>query len=81
MEKSEIIVAFDYTRLEALGFYLKKANSSEQKRMDEALRHFYESTVSEPMREYLDSKVPPGKVKAPVPAQPAEARTASRGVA
>lgn len=71
MEKSEIIVAFDHTRLEALEFYLKKENSSVQKRMDEALRHLYESTVPEPVREYLDSKVPPARPKRPSrPSQP-----------
>lgn len=71
MEKSEITVAFDHTRLEALEFYLKKENSSVQKRMDEDLRHLYESTVPEPVREYLDSKVPPARPKRPSrPSQP-----------
>lgn len=71
MEKSEITVAFDHTRLEALEFYLKKENSSVQKRMDEDLRHLYESTVPEPVREYLDSKAPPAKPKRPSrPSQP-----------
>lgn len=71
MEKSEITIAFDHTRLEALEFYLKKENSSVQKRMDEALRHLYESTVPEPVREYLDSKVPPARPKRPSrPSQP-----------
>lgn len=71
MEKSEITVALDHTRLEALEFYLKKENSSVQKRMDEALRHLYESTVPEPVREYLDSKIPPARPKCPSrPSQP-----------
>lgn len=71
MEKSEITIAFDHTRLEALEFYLKKENSSVQKRMDEDLRHLYESTVPEPVREYLDSKAPPAKPKRPSrPSQP-----------
>lgn len=71
MEKSEITVAFDHTRLETLEFYLKKENSSVQKRMDEALRHLYESTVPEPVREYLDSKVSPARPKRPSrPSQP-----------
>lgn len=71
MEKSEITIAFDHTRLEALEFYLKKENSSVQKRMDEALRLLYESTVPEPVREYLDSKVPPARPKRPSrPSQP-----------
>lgn len=71
MEKSEITIAFDHTRLEALEFYLKKENSSVQKRMDEDLRHLYESTVPEPVREYLDSKVPPARPKRPSrPSQP-----------
>ncbi len=71
MEKSEITVAFDPTRLEALEFYWKKEDSSVQKRMDEALRQLYESTVPEPVREYLDSKAPPARPKRPPrPSQP-----------
>lgn len=79
MEKSEITVAFDHTRLEALEFYLKKENSSVQKRMDESLRHLYESTVPEPSAGIPGQQSTPGKAKASVPAQSAEARTAPRG--
>nr|WP_326184182.1 DUF6103 family protein [uncultured Oscillibacter sp.] len=66
MEKREIIVTFDNVRLDALEFYLKKENTSIQKRMDEALRQLYESTVPEAVREYLDSRAaPPAKSKRP----------------
>lgn len=66
MEKREIIVTFDNARLDALEFYLKKENTSIQKRMDEALRQLYESTVPEAVREYLDSRAaPPSKPKRP----------------
>lgn len=66
MEKSEIKVVFDNVRLEALEFYLKKENTTIQKRMDEALRQLYESAVPEAVREYLDSRAaPPSKSKRP----------------
>lgn len=66
MEKREIIVVFDNMRLDALEFYLKKENTSIQKRMDETLRQLYESTVPEAVREYLDSRAaPPSKPKRP----------------
>lgn len=72
MEKSEIVIAFDNERLDALEFYLKKENSSVQKQMDEALRQLYEKTVPEPVREYLDSKAAPAAKpkRPPRPSQP-----------
>lgn len=72
MEKCEIVVSFDSERLNALDFYLKKENSSVQKRMDEALRQLYESVVPEPVREYLDSKTAPAAKpkRPPRPTQP-----------
>lgn len=66
MEKDEITVAFDHTRLDALEFYLKKENTTIHKRMDEALRQLYDSAVPEAVREYLDSRAaPPSKSKRP----------------
>lgn len=71
MEKQEIKIGFDSERLNALGFYLRKENSSVQKRMDEALRQLYEKSVPEPVREYLDAKSAPQRPKRPArPSQP-----------
>ncbi|MCX4374390.1 MAG: DUF6103 family protein, partial [Dysosmobacter sp.] len=55
MEKNEIMLSFDSEKMEALVFYLKKENTTVQKKMDEALRLLYEQTVPEPLREYLDA--------------------------
>ena len=65
MEKSEITLSFDSEKMEALVFYLKKENTSVQKKMDEALRLLYEQTVPEPLREYLDAKSAPARPKRP----------------
>ena len=59
MEKSEITIVFDNVRLEALEFYLKKENTTVQKRMNEALTELYERIVPEAVREFLDRKAPP----------------------
>lgn len=48
MEKNEIMLSFDSEKMEALVFYLKKENTTVQKKMDEALRLLYEQTVPEP---------------------------------
>jgi len=39
-----------------MAIYLKKEDTSVQKKMDEALRQLYEQAVPEPVREYLDAK-------------------------
>lgn len=72
MEKHEITLALDSERLNALDFYLRKENSSVQKRMDEALRQLYEKTVPEPVREYLDAKSAPQRPKRP--ARPSQSK-------
>ena len=59
MDKAEIKLSFDSEKMEALVFYLKKENTTVQKKMDEALRQIYEQTVPEPVREYLDAKAAP----------------------
>ena len=59
MEKNEIMLSFDSEKMEALVFYLKKENTTVQKKMDEALRLLYEQTVPEPLREYLDARALP----------------------
>ena len=59
MENNEIKLSFDSEKMEALAFYLKKENTTVQKKMDEALRLLYEQTIPEPVREYLDVKSAP----------------------
>nr|WP_325217220.1 DUF6103 family protein [uncultured Oscillibacter sp.] len=65
MEKNEITLSIDSEKMEALVFYLKKENSTVQKKMDEALRQLYEETVPEALREYLDAKSAPARPKRP----------------
>ena len=66
MEKSEITLSFDSERMRALTIYLKMENASVQEKMDEAMRQLYESTVPEPVREYLDIvSAPPARPKRP----------------
>ena len=61
MEKNEITLSFDGEKMEALVFYLKKENTTVQKKMEEALRLLYEQMVPEPLREYLDAKTAPAR--------------------
>lgn len=68
MKKATITVAFDEEKLHALEFSLKKAGSSVQARLEQALGQLYEQTVPAPVREYLDSRVTP----APWPRRPAK---------
>ena len=71
MDKEEVKLSFDSEKMEALTFYLKKENTTVQKKMDEALRLLYEQTVPEPLREYLDAKSAPTRPKRPPrPSQP-----------
>lgn len=42
MQKTEITLSFDGEKLDALEFYLKKENTTVQKRMNEALTELYE---------------------------------------
>ena len=75
MDHEEIKLSFDSEKMEALVFYLKKENSTVQKKMDEALRLLYEQTVPEPLREYLDAKSAPVRPKRPVRPSPPKAVT------
>lgn len=68
MSKIDITLTFDDEKLDALEFYLKKENSTVQKRMDEALRKLYEEMVPEAVREFVDRKAPPP----PRPKRPAK---------
>ena len=73
MEKNEITLSFDSEKMEALVFYLKKENTTVQKKMDEALRLLYEQTVPEPLREYLDAKTAPVRPRRPTRPSPPRA--------
>ena len=59
MQKTEITLSFDGEKLDALEFYLKKENTTVQKRMNEALTELYERIVPEAVRGFLDRKAPP----------------------
>ena len=72
MEKIEITLTLDSEKQYALDFYLKKENTTVQRRMDEALKQLYETTVPEDVREYLDAKSAPAKPKRP--ARPSRAK-------
>lgn len=70
MEKIEMTVSFDAEKMDALKFYLKKEESTVQKKMDEAMRQLYEQSVPEAVREYLDAKNTPPPKRTPRPSQP-----------
>ena len=65
MEKIEITLTLDSEKQYALDFYLKKENTTVQRRMDEALKQLYETTVPQDVREYLDARTAPAKPKRP----------------
>ena len=73
MDQKEVKLSFDSEKLEALVFYLKKENTTVQKKMDEALRLLYEQMVPEPLREYLDAKSAPARPKRPARPSPPKA--------
>ncbi len=73
MDREEVKLSFDSEKMEALVFYLKKENSTVQKKMDEALRLLYEQTVPEPLREYLDAKSAPARPRRPTRPSPSQA--------
>ena len=75
MENNEIKLSFNSEKMEALVFYLKKDNTTVQKKMDEALRLLYEQTVPEPLREYLDAKTVPVRPRRPTRHSPPKATT------
>ena len=67
MQKTNITVAFDEDKLDALEFSLKKSGGSTvQAWLDQSLAQLYEQTVPQPLREYLDSRAaPPPRPKRP----------------
>ena len=78
MEKTNITLAFDQEKLDALEFYLKKEKTTPQRRLEEALGQLYEQAVPEPVREYLDRQTtPPPRPKRP--SRPAPQKASSTG--
>ena len=66
MQKTNITVAFDDEKLDALAFSLKKEGSTVQAWLEKSLAQLYEQTVPQPLREYLDSRsAPPPRPKRP----------------
>ena len=67
MQKTNITVAFDEDKLDALEFSLKKVEGSTvQAWLEQTLAQLYEQTVPQPLREYLDSRAaPPPRPKRP----------------
>jgi hypothetical protein len=66
MEKVKLSLSIEDEKLEAMEIFLKKAGSSAQKKMEEALKNLYEEVVPEPVREFVDAKAG-GKPKRPTP--------------
>lgn len=64
MNKATLTLSFEEEKLEAMEIFLKKDNSSVQKKMEDALKKLYEEVVPEPVREYVDAKAG-GKPKRP----------------
>lgn len=62
-QKIEITLSYDDERVEAMEFYLKKENSTVQKKMEAALGQLYETLVPEEVREYIDRKTVPARPK------------------
>ena len=67
MQKTNITLAFDDDKLDALEFSLKKeGGSTVQAWLEKSLAQLYEQTVPQPLREYLDSRAaPPPRPKRP----------------
>lgn len=69
MARSTITLSVDSEQLRAMEVFLRKENSSVQKKMDEALSALFEQTVPGPVREYL-SGIGSIRSKRPNPAPP-----------
>ena len=59
MNKTELTLTMEAEKMEALNFWLRKENTTAQKKMNEALAMQYEQTVPEAVREYLDRRSAP----------------------
>jgi hypothetical protein len=56
MPKVEIKIPIEEEKLAALNFCLQKENATAQQRVAQSLKELYETTVPQPLREYLESK-------------------------
>ena len=56
MNKVPLTLSFEEDKLEAMEIFLKKENSSVQRKMEEALKKLYEEVVPEAVRAYVDAK-------------------------
>ena len=67
MQKTNITVAFDDEKLDALEVSLKKEGGSTtvQAWLEQTLAQLYEQTVPQPLREYLDRRTAPPRPKRP----------------
>lgn len=71
VQKVEITLSYDDERVEAMEFYLKKEDSTVQKKMEAALGQLYETLVPEEVQEYIDRKTVPARPKrTPKPSRP-----------
>ena len=78
MQKTNITLAFDDDKLDALEFSLKKeGGSTVQAWLEKSLAQLYEQTVPQPLREYLDSRAAP----APLPKRPSRPTSKDRPAA
>ena len=80
MEKIDITISFDAEKMDAVKIYLKKEETTVQKKLDEAMRQLYEQTVPEAVREYLDAKnaSPPKRPPPPPPPpRPSQSKAAA----
>lgn len=66
-----MILTMEAEKMEALNFWLRKENTTAQKKMNEALVMLYEQTVPEAVREYLDSRSAPVRDRPRRPAKSA----------
>lgn len=69
MEKIDITISFDAEKMDAVKIYLKKEETTVQKKLDEAMRQLYEQAVPEAVREYLDAKNASPPKRPPRPSQ------------
>lgn len=72
MNKVEISLSFEAEKLDALEFCLRKENSSVKKRLGDMLQKLYETSVPEPVRDYLDNRAAlPSRARRPARPKPA----------
>lgn len=75
MEKVNITVVIEATRLDALTYFMKKENTTAQKELEKALEELYQKHVPADTREYIDSKLHSSAPSKPRPKRTAAATT------